>query len=267
MLQIHPRMLLPVLGATLLAATEARGADLISFEPDASGYLPDGTLATDNLRINTQFRPSHGVSFGADSNGDLQIDPGSYAILERGGSLGSTDRGSWGFVSTDANGQYDSAASGFENQLGNWFMKTNQGGDTLLISYDNPVAAASGELWDIDGRTNGNYEQWAVTAYSANGRELGRIESPAGLHNRHEGSLDSRPWVWSFDLGYNASIATISMQNIGTTNGPVGFNNFAASSPNANADVGSSVGSPEASFSLIACSFLALSLVGRKRQP
>lgn len=131
-------------------------------------------------------------------------------------------------MSSYATGQYDSAASGFEEQLGDWFLKTDGSNDTLLISYDNPVAAASGELWDIDARTSGAYEQWSVTAYDSAGNSLGTIESPVGIHHSGEGSLNSQPWIWSFKLGYNAIIATIALQNIGTTNGPVGFNNFAA---------------------------------------
>ena len=259
------RALRPLLIVAFSGSLVHGSSDLISFEPDASGYLPDGTLATDNLQISTQFRASHGVTFGTDSDGDLQIDPGSYAILESGGSGGSTDSGSWGFVSTYATGKYDSAAAGFEEQLGDWFLTTSGSNDTLLISYDNPVAAASGELWDIDARTNGNYEQWSVTAYDSDGNSLGTIESPVGIHHSGEGSLDSQPWIWSFELGYNAIIATIALQNIGTTNGPVGFNNFASNSPNDEADESSSIGSPEASFSLIACGFLALGFAGRRR--
>ena len=110
------------------------------------------------VQIRTQFRAAHDVTFGTDSDGALQIDPGSYAILKSGGSGGSSDRESWGFVSGYATGQDHSAAAGFESQLGDWFLKTSGSDDTLLISYDNPVAAASGELWDLDARTSGAYE-------------------------------------------------------------------------------------------------------------
>jgi hypothetical protein len=38
----------PLLVVTFSAALVHGASDLISFEPDASGSLPDGTLATDN---------------------------------------------------------------------------------------------------------------------------------------------------------------------------------------------------------------------------
>ena len=79
------------------------------------------------------LRTGGGGDFRTDSNGDLQIDPGSDAILKSGGSGGSSGSESWGFVSSYATEQYDSAA-------------------------------ASSELWDLDARTSGAYEQWAAVA-------------------------------------------------------------------------------------------------------
>lgn len=56
MTRIFTRTLPPLLIVALSGALVHGASDLISFEPDARGYLPDGTLATDNLHISTQFR-------------------------------------------------------------------------------------------------------------------------------------------------------------------------------------------------------------------
>lgn len=253
--------LLSLAGALALPAQ-----DLISFEPDANGYLPDGTLASDELRITTQFKAQYGVTFGTDNNGDLSLDPGSYAVLEKAGKADS----GWGFISTNASTNQDSAAAGYEDQLGDWFLKSrgNSGANTFLITYDNPVTAASAELWDIDQRSNGNYEQWAVKAYDNDGTLLATIESPAGIRHNQEGSLDSKPWVWSFDFSgqSGAEISAITMENIGLTNGPVGFNNFAASSPSLDVEsTPATMANPEVSFSVLALSFALLGVGQRGR--
>lgn len=251
---------------TLASALALPAQDLISFEPDANGYLPDGTLATDELHITTQFKAQFGVTFGTDNNGDLSLDPGSYAVLEK---AGNSDSG-WGFVSTNSSAKQDSGAPGYEDQLGDWFLKSrgNSAGSTFLITYDNPVTAASAELWDIDARKNGNYEQWAIKAYDSGGTLLATIESPTGIHHNQEGSLDSKPWIWSFDFsGQNgAEISAITMENIGLTNGPVGFNNFAASSPSLDVEsTPATMANPEVSFSILAVSFALLGVGQRGR--
>jgi hypothetical protein len=76
------RMLLAVALASFVGPVMAQQADLITFEPSASGYLPDGTLAVDNLNVTSQYQQQYGVSFGIDANSDLTIDPGSSLKLE-----------------------------------------------------------------------------------------------------------------------------------------------------------------------------------------
>lgn len=243
--------------ATVNGQVMAQASDLITFEP-VGGYLPDGTLAADNLAINTQYRAQYGVSFGVDSDSNLEIDLGSALRLED--TANSSDV--WGYVSTNADADYNNAAVGFESQLGDWFL-TNNGVSTsedLLIQYDNPVNAASGEIWDLDGRTNGNYERWKISAYDDSNNLVSSVETPIGLHNTVEGSLDSKPWAWSFDTTGTPQIMKIAMEFTGTTNlSPLGFNNFATST--------ASVGAPEPQFwAMLSCFGFISFFAYRKRQ-
>jgi hypothetical protein len=241
--------------ATIIGHANAAQVDLITFEP-VDGYLPDGSLAVDNAAITTQYRAQYGVSFGLDADNNLEIDSGSTLRLEDT----SNTNGNWGYVSTLAEEEYNNAESGYESQLGDWFLTNDRDGevsDTILIQYDNPVTQASGEIWDIDGRTNGNSEQWQVSAYDQSGNLVENIESPIGVHNSVEGSLDSKPWLWSFDVGSGQQIMKITMQAIGNvSNSPVAFNNFATAS----------VGAPEPQFwAMLTCFGLISLFVHRRR--
>ncbi|MFT4720475.1 MAG: hypothetical protein ACI9SB_001647 [Candidatus Azotimanducaceae bacterium] len=260
---VRATIILPARFALLLVLAAVNGqamaqaSDLITFEP-LGGYLPNGTLAADNMAINTQYRAQYGVSFGVDSDSNLEIDSGSSLRLEDT----ANSSGIWGYVSTNADQQYNNAASGFESQLGGWFL-TNNGlnlYEDLLIQYDNPVNDASGEIWDLDGRNNGNYERWKISAYDDSNNLVGSVETPLGLHNTVEGSLDSKPWVWSFDTAGAPQIMKIALAFTGTTGvSPLGFNNFATST--------ASVGTPEPQFwAMLSCFGFISFFAYRKRQ-
>lgn len=260
------------------SASLAHAADsgLITFEPNASGKLPNNKKAKDERKIKNDFQSSHGVTFGQDVNGDLKIDSGSYALLD----YRVHNKKNPGFYS-DANWTYNQAAAGYQDQLGDWFLKSasyfeGAAENTILISFDNPTAAASGEMWDIDAYGVGNYEQWKVAAYDADGNELASLESPAGRDSLSErGSLDSKPWTWSFDLAGAEEISTIALLDIGVFGSPGVLNNLNVSAANSGADSQHnapvvndeepSMGSPEASFSVLAASFLILGFARRKR--
>jgi hypothetical protein len=253
----HARFVLLLVLATVNGQAIAQVSDLITFEP-VGGYLPNGTLAADNMAINTQYRAQYGVSFGVDSDSNLEIDSGSSLRLEDTANSG----GVWGYVSANSDEQYNNAASGFESQLGDWFL-TNNGlnlYDDLLIQYDNPVNDASGEIWDLDGRGNGNYERWKISAYDESNNLVSSVETPLGLHQTVEGSLDSKPWVWSFDTAGTPQIMKIALAFTGTTGkSPLGFNNFATST--------ASVGTPEPQFwAMLSCFGLISFFAYRKRQ-
>lgn len=231
--KLHASIGFGLLLAVCSAAAEQEQSDLITFEPE-EGYLPNGSLASDNLVITTQYQEQYGVSFGFDADGDLNIDPGSSLRLENT----ANSNGDWAYWSSDGATKYNTAAPGYEDQLGDWFLtndRTQAGSNSILIEYDNSVTAASGEIWDIDGRSNGNGEQWLVSAYDENGNLIGSAESPLGIRPGAQGNLDSRPWLWSFSVTDGSEISAISMQSVGdVTNGPVAFNNFATSSPTNN---------------------------------
>jgi hypothetical protein len=121
--------------ATIIGHANAAQVDLITFEP-VDGYLPDGSLAVDNAAITTQYRAQYGVSFGLDTDNNLEIDSGSTLRLEDT----SNTNGNWGYVSTLAEEEYNNAESGYESQLGDWFLTNDIDGavsDTILIQYDN----------------------------------------------------------------------------------------------------------------------------------
>ena len=239
-------------------------ADLITFEPDASGYLPDGTLAVDNLSIGNQFQGSYGVSFGTDTNNDLVIDAGSGLTLE---NTSNTNGGRGFYANVPA--ADNTADAGYETQLGDWFLRKGGSDSRILITYDNPVTAASAEIWDIDGWSS-NFEQWEVSAYDANKNLLGTIESPVGVNYSESGSLDAKPWLWSFDFG-NAGeeISTVLMEYTGNTMAGLAFNNFAtSSSTNDLLNPGTPVGgvtTPEPAFSAMLGIFVTVAYMLRKR--
>lgn len=262
----------------LTASASLAHADsgLITFEPNDNGKLPNNKKAKDERKIRNDFQSSFGVTFGQDVNGDLQIDPGSYALLD----YRVHNKKNPGFYS-DSNWTYNQAASGYQDQLGDWFLKSaayfeGAAENTILISFDNPTAAVSGEMWDIDAYGVGNYEQWKVAAYDSAGNELAALESPAGRDSWYEsGSLDSKPWTWSFDMAGVAEISTLALHDIGVFGSPGVLNNFNVSAANSSADAQynapvdagdePSMGSPEASFSILAASFLILGAAQRKR--
>ncbi|MFQ5699038.1 MAG: PEP-CTERM sorting domain-containing protein, partial [Myxococcota bacterium] len=195
-------------------------AGLITFEPNGSGNLPDGSLAVDDLPIDAQFL-SQGVRFGIDDDLDGLPDAGSTPFLEHTGHIVSSPDG---FLN-DTLGLLDTAATpALGLQLGAWFLRTTSPTINLLIRYPTtPTAAASGEIWDIDGNTNNQgMESWLVEALDSSLAVFDSVASPIGNNL----SLDGRPWSFSFNH-QNADIHAIRIRFTGTKPNPgVAFNNF-----------------------------------------
>ncbi|NEQ37295.1 MAG: hypothetical protein F6K40_13870 [Okeania sp. SIO3I5] len=199
-------------------------ASLINFEP-VDGKFPDGSLAVDNMPITDQFS-SLGVTFGIDRNLDGLPDAGLFPLLEAVGPDSVA-----GFQSTKGGGN-DTAAPGFEERLGSFFLQgfSKEANDiSLLISYNSPTKAASGEIWDIDGRPGGRFEQWEVQALGSDLSVIDSIVSPAGTFPLETAPLEASPWFWSFDRPQK-DIHAIRLVYTGNTNGLVGlaFDNFSA---------------------------------------
>lgn len=189
---------------SMLASTFLQAAT-IDFES-----IPGSTPA-DKLTIQNQFASSFGVTFS--------LSNGGYPTLE---AVGSVDTGN-GFLNQSLN-LYDAAAPTFEAALGNFYLRIGTGTfiegaiPSLVISYSTPVAAASAQIWDIDGY--GAAERWQVDALSSSGTVIDSAISPIGTTGAL--SLDGKPWTWSFDHGASADISTIRVTYVGTP-GPVGF--------------------------------------------
>jgi hypothetical protein len=181
-----------------------------------------GGLPADQLAITGQYRASYGVTFS--------LSDGSAPVLEE---LRGFDPG-YGF---SVGVLRDVAAPGYESQLGHYFLRIGSGDAAsaplpdLLVSYDTPVAAASAQIWDIDGQIDAT-EQWRVDALDATGHVVDSLTSPSGMAD-DTSSLSGKPWNWSFDHGARADIAGVRIVFIGskTTDIGLGFDQFSVSSP------------------------------------
>lgn len=233
----------------LSTATAAQANSFVDFENPEIG---------DDQSVTNQYE-DFGFTFGLDNDLDGVADDGIAPVLEIVGKergSGGTD----GFVNGGARDN-DVAAAGFENQLGNYFLRTGGlGGDggNLLITYTKGASFASGELWDIDGNKNwwngkrdgggDRTEQWEVQALGTDNTILDSILSPLG--DKSKGGLDGKPWMWSFERD-TADIEAIRFVFTGdsrTENVGLAFDNFSTT-----------VAVPEPASAL---SLLVLGLVG-----
>lgn len=224
---LRPRHVLALVVSTVPFLI-AHAQPTITFEPDAGGALPDGSIAVDDMEIRDQFL-SHGVRFGYDVDLDGVIDDDGYPLLEAigGGPTGGQLAPTEGFNSS-VTGMRDTAAPGHEARLGGYFLRSSaeDRGNTLLIEYTSPVQVASGEIWDIDA-SQGRTEQWRVEALSR-GRVIASELSPEGT----DLALDSKPWSFTIRSPRGSQIEALRFVFIGTKNGQAGqriglaFNNF-----------------------------------------
>ncbi|HEX5371146.1 MAG TPA: hypothetical protein VFW84_00275 [Aquabacterium sp.] len=214
---MNPRFALTT-ALALAFCTSVVHAAVIDFES-----VPGGS-PSDQLAITSQYEPLFGVTFSLSS--------GDSPYLE---AVGGADAGD-GFVNNALNA-VDVAAPGFEPQLQGHFLRIGTTGlaavpvPRLLISYTTPVAAASAQIWDIDGDPSAT-EQWQVEAFNSGGALVASLLSPLGT-SYGVSSLDGKPWTWSFDRGGVADIASISLTFVGSKTSGIGlaFDNFSPSSP------------------------------------
>ena len=217
---------------TQIAAEDA----ILDFEPDSEGLLPDGTLAADNVPINDQFLASHGISFGIDNNLDGIADAeGNYRLethydvnIENFGQDNGTTAFWNNYNRFGRKYMRDLERPEFEGRLGDYMLTNEELGDTLLISYETMVAAASGEVWDLDRKRSGDYEQILLEALDENGNTVDTILSPPGGVANSRNPYEGGPWIWSFDLEDDV-IAHVRMRSVGTgekLNAQLAFDNF-----------------------------------------
>lgn len=235
-MKILRNLSIAVLGATAMAIGSSgvsHAASFVDFEsPEVLGL-------SDNKSVTDQYL-GLGFTFGIDNNLDGIADSGIAPALEARGNGDSTA----GFVNYGS--ENDVAEQGFfdeergityADRLGDYFLRTGGlGGDggNLLITYEDGTSAASGELWDIDGNQNwfskGHHrtEQWEVQALASDYSILERLMSPLG--DAADGSLDGKPWLWSFNRD-SADIKAIRFVFTGDSparNVGLAFDNFSA---------------------------------------
>jgi hypothetical protein len=205
-----------IVGSALLVSASNVLALTIDFET-----VP-GSASADQLPISNQYQTQFGVTFS--------LNNGSTPFLE---AVGTADAGD-GFIN-DNLGVADTAAPGFANQLKNFYLRIGTATlssaplPTLIINYSTPVAAASAEIWDIDAQGVGT-EQWLLQTLDGSNNVNDSLISPLGTNNG-AGSLDGKPWAWSFSHGTN-DIYAIRVSFIGSKTNGIGlaFDNFSPSS-------------------------------------
>ncbi len=215
----------------LLVGCCARGdaADVITFE-----IAPDGTTPIDDGLLSAPYSLTGGsVRFFYDKNGNNVYDSNDvFPAFEAAG------RDSINAFATNWNNSSDTPRTGFATQLGNYFLRTAGSGNPSTPHPPPPgpfiaqcvtsgtISGFSGELWDIDGGSNGGTEQWRVDALDGFGNVLASQLSPLGVDDSST-SLDGLPWTFSFS-SLPSSAKSIRMDFIGSKTNGVGFafNNF-----------------------------------------
>jgi hypothetical protein len=226
-------------------------AGLIDFETTAQGGMPNDNNI---IKLTDAFMADGvSVSFGFDSDGDNVVD--SHGVFEHIG--GGKEGGDSGFLSSFGT-RYDITAPGFEPLLGSFFLRQRNayapfGTFHIIYNAENPVTAASGEIWDIDGGNSASKtEQFLVKAFNHNNL-LESILSPLGLNSKGDSTLDGKPWAFGFSGLSDITRIEISFTGTKTNGIGLAFNNFSPVE-----DISKPVNVPEPSSLAI----FALSIIG-----
>jgi hypothetical protein len=204
-------------------------AQLVTFD-----QTPSGTTPVDNSELASPYAIDGGgtVQFFFDTSGNGSFDPGVDAlpIFE---AAGDSDPES-GFVNNGL-ARDDTAAAGFENQLGTYFLRQPASFGAIpapfFVDYDTSqtITELSGEIWDIDGvidPTDPGFgtEQWLVEVLNTTGVILATRLSPLGTEPTVP--LDGQPWIFSF-TNLPAGVDKIRITFTGTRPAVgLAFNNF-----------------------------------------
>lgn len=210
----------------IATSQSAKAASFITFES-----IP-GSMPSDGLRINNQFLNSHGITFSMvkqNQKGEW-VDRGSPVLAQVGGKA-TAFAGPKNYDPT-RHGQrttHDMPAPG--QNVGMFFLTDDGKVDnttvgrpsSLLISYNNPVSAAYGELLDIDGIYPNNTEVWQIQALNNSGDAIDTVLLSSGTLGTGDGI--ATPWHF---LREKAEISAIRIDFTGTkrTGIGLGFDNF-----------------------------------------
>ncbi len=227
----------------VLSAAFLTWACLVLSGPASAGFItfetrPDGTTPLDDeiIALGTGYTTNDGVTvtFGFDTNNDGTAD--LAAAFEDTLDENVTVEPEYGYCSSNY-GSFactaDQAAPGFEDQLGDFFIRSagapGTHWDSFIIQYDAPTAvtAASGEIWDID-RGNAGWELFYVSAYDDIGNLLATETSPQGMYENNPATLDAKPWAWTFSglSDIDKIVFTRDTAPGAKDYFPLGFNNF-----------------------------------------
>lgn len=214
----------------LLWTACAGAAEVIIFET-----APDGGTAVDDAPLSSPYNITGGtVRFFYDINGNNNYDPGVDVFP----SFEAAGRDTVNAFSSGWDNSADIPRPGYAAQLGNYFLRTAGTGQPAGLPPPPPgpfiaqcltsgtITAISGELWDIDGGSNGGTEQWRIEVLGSSGGVLASELSPLGV-DESAASLDSLPWIFSFD-SLAPSAESVRLTFIGTKTNGIGFafNNF-----------------------------------------
>jgi hypothetical protein len=199
---------------------------LLTFETQ-----PDGSPSVDDALLTEAYPINGGTArMFFDVNGNNTYEPliDLHPAFEQIGGDGVN-----GFRST-FNGGFDRARPGYEEQLGNFFLRhpsgfssENVGAHAFVIDYDTTevITALSGEIWDIDSFNES--EQWRIDILSSSGDVLASQLSPLGINQNLTTSLDSLPWRFQF-TELPDGVDKLRIAFVGTKISGLGFafNNF-----------------------------------------
>jgi len=224
-------MLRITLAVCVLGAPLVTYADVIDFET-----LPGGAGTVDMQEISDQYA-SLGVTFSV-------VDPitGEFVCYPRIAKVGPPRTAFEGCEDEDTPLPGQSVGASFLTNLEPGYPPE---GD-LLVTYLNPVNAASGVILDVDCRDAGGppCEQFTITAEDSTGLVLATqvIDGPPGAENPeclspHTGPGDGVAFSWSFDVS-PLTIHRIRIQYTGAVSTPgLAFDNFSPASLDADLSV------------------------------
>lgn len=168
-------------------------ADVISFEA-APEFAP-----VRGMSISNQFEASHGVSFsieGASASPVLaQINVGNPNAFEGAGS--------------NINVLADTQS---KDIMKTYFLTLPIRHAVLVVTYSKPVKEASGYMFDID-----NSENWTITPYDANGRELAGAAWQYGVPSG-DSSNNGKATLWTIKQRPTADISMIKFKGVKPAN-------------------------------------------------
>ena len=221
-----------VLSWACLLLSGSASADFITFETRPNGTTP---LDDELIPLGAGYTTNDGVTvtFGFDTNSDGVAD--LAAAFEDTLDENAAVEPEFGYCSSNY-GSFpctaDQAATGYEEQLGDFFIRASGAQtdwDSFIIQYDAPTAvtAASGEIWDIDRGSLG-WEKFYVSAYDDLGNVLATQVSPQGKYEHNPATLDAKPWAWTFSglSDIDKIVFTRSTEPEAKDYFPLGFNNF-----------------------------------------